>query len=274
VYPDVLVASGLFKRNSPFVSALAVIQRALYRSMTRIIVIGRDMEALVARASTSPRQIVRIPNWADADQVRPTPRDGNPLLAKLRLADKFVIQYSGNMGRTHGLECLADAADRLRGADDIHFLFIGTGAKKQWLERAVQERGLTNVTLLPYQPREALGVSLGACDLAIISFVAGMAGVSVPSRMYNVMAAGKPILAVADPESELARLVREEMIGWVTSPGDAAGIVDTILEAKRDVGQLAEMGQRARRAAETKYSYDLVIDSYRSVLGELLGSAD
>jgi glycosyltransferase involved in cell wall biosynthesis len=274
VYPDVLVASGLLKRNSALVGALALMQRWLYRSMTRIVVIGRDMEALVARASTSTQRIVRIPNWADLDNVRPTPRSSNPLLTKLGLTDKFVIQYSGNMGRTHGLACLTDAAQRLRNTDEVHFLFIGTGAKKRWLERAVEEQGLTNVTLWPYQPRDELGVSLGACDLAIISFAPGMSGLSVPSRMYNVMAAGKPILAVADPDSELAQMVREEMIGWVTSPGDAGGIMGAILEAKGDVARLAEMGGRARTAAEMKYSYGLVIDVYRSVLGELLARVD
>jgi glycosyltransferase involved in cell wall biosynthesis len=242
--------------------------------MTRIVVIGRDMEALVARSSISQRKIVRIPNWADADDIAPTPRSGNGLLAKLGLTDRFVIQYSGNMGRTHGLECLVDAAEGLRHEDDIHFLFIGTGAKKKWLERAVDDRGLTNVTLLPYQPRDALTVSLGACDLAVISFAPGMSGLSVPSRMYNVMAAGKPILAVADLESEIAWVVREEMIGWVTPPGDAAEIVSVILEAKSDGARLVEMGRRARTAAETKYSYDFVIDSYRSALGGLLAPVE
>jgi glycosyltransferase involved in cell wall biosynthesis len=271
VYPEVLVASGLFSERSTAVRLLAALQRVLYHWMDKIVVIGRDMELLVARrAAVADSKTARIPNWADLDDVRPTARDANPLIAQLGLAEKFIVQYSGNMGRTHGLESVIAAAERLRGNGEIHLLLIGGGAKKSWLEHAVVDRRLTNVTILPYQPRSAIGVSLNACDIALISFAPGMAGVSVPSRMYNVMAAGKPIVAVADPQSELAQLVREERIGWVTPPGDAERIASTIAEASSDRAALAEMGTRARAAAERKYSYNRVISAYRSVVSELL----
>ena len=275
VYPDVLVASGMFTRNSVLVRAIGALQRALYRHLDMIIVIGRDMESLITtRLPDSRRSIVRIPNWADADAVHPQRKAGNALLTKLGLADKFIVEYSGNMGRTHGLEALVAAAERFRSDESVHFLFIGDGAMKRWLERTVVERALSNVTVLPYQPREMLTVLLNACDIAIISFASGMAGVSVPSRMYNVLAAGKPIIAVSDEASELAQLVREEIVGWVVAPGDAIAIAGSITEAQRDKNRLVAMGQRARHAAETKYSYEAAIASYRSVLSELLHHLD
>ena len=135
--------------------------------------------------ATGEAVIELIPNWADLEDIAPSDRQENALLSTLGIADRFVVQYSGNIGRTHGIDTLLSAADRLRD-DRVQFLFIGDGA-----------------------------TSLNACDVAVVSLAPGMSGVSVPSRMYNILAAGKPIVAVADDESELARVVREEQVGWV-----------------------------------------------------------
>jgi colanic acid biosynthesis glycosyl transferase WcaI len=266
VYPDVLVATGWFSRGSLVTRMIRAIQRGLYRSMHKIVVIGRDMEALLGRQLIRRDRIVIISNWADLADVQPADRARNALLAQFGLADKFVVQYSGNMGRTHGLENLLEAIEKLRAHEGIHFLLIGSGAKKLWVEQRAAGRRLANMTVLPYQPRDALAISLNACDLAVISFAPGMAGVSVPSRMYNVMAAGKPILAIADPNSELAQVVREDDIGWVVTPDKPEEIVDAILAAKSDPSGLAAMGARARTAAEQKYRYDGSIASYRTLL--------
>jgi glycosyltransferase involved in cell wall biosynthesis len=271
VYPDVLVASGWTNRRSLVVRVTAILQRALYASMARIIVIGRDMGALVGRQVTRKDRIVRIPNWADIDEVRPSALSGNSLLARLGLADKFVAQYSGNIGRTHGIEHLVEAAASLRSDRSIHFLFIGNGAKRTWLQQEVKARGLANISVLPYQPRDDLSVSLGACDVAIVSLGEGMSGVSVPSRMYNILASGKPIIAVADADSELATVVREEGVGWIVPPARPAQIAAAILEAKLHPEQRTAMGTRGRTAAEQKYRYDQVIAAYRLLLSKLPG---
>jgi glycosyltransferase involved in cell wall biosynthesis len=260
----------VYARTSAAVRAIGTLQRWLYESMDLIIVIGRDMEALIAdRLRGSGKAPLWIPNWADVDAIRPEAKAGNLLLSTLGIGYKFVVQYSGNMGRTHGLESVLDTAELLRSDDRIHFLLIGTGAKRPWLERSAAERGLTNVTILPYQPRDRLRISLNACDVGIISFAPGMAGVSVPSRMYNILASGKPIIAVADDPSELARLVREEDVGWVVRPGDVGGIAAAIYEAKAVPALLARKGAHARNVAETKYTYERVISSYSSALSEV-----
>jgi glycosyltransferase involved in cell wall biosynthesis len=189
------------------------------------------------------------------------------LLAELGLGtNRFVVQYAGNMGRTHGIEVLLDAAVLLKEEAEYQFLFIGSGAKKSWLEEQVARHDLRNVTILPNRPRSDQNNFLNACDVAIISFLSGMAGVSVPSRMYNVMAAGKPIIAVCDSESELALVVREEDIGWVVPPGDAQAIAGVIRAAHSDRRRLTEMGERARVAAVTKYPLSRAVESYSELL--------
>jgi glycosyltransferase involved in cell wall biosynthesis len=269
VYPNVLTASGLTSRTGFLARCLRRMSQWLYGSARRTIVLGRDMKRLIeAEMRISGDRIAVIPNWADADAIHPTKRTENALLAELGLIDKFVVQYAGNMGYTHGLECLVDAMEKLRGDGDVFFLFIGSGVKKAWLEAKVRELALPNARVLGNRPRGDQPNFLNACDVAIITFVAGMAGVSVPSRMYNILAAGKPIIAVADDDSELAAVVRDERVGWVVPPGDADGIVQAVLAARRQPEALLDMGRRARVVAE-RYSLTSALEAYRRLLAGL-----
>jgi glycosyltransferase involved in cell wall biosynthesis len=211
-------------------------------------------------------RLVTIENWADLETIQPMPRANNPMLQRLGLQSKFIIQHSGTLGRIHGLADLVEAATRLGAQEAIQFLFIGSGTLLPRLVETVRKRRLSNIHILPAVSREALGASLSACDVAVISFIPGMVGISVPSRLYNIMAAGKPIIAVADSDSELANVVREEAMGWVVPPGHPAELAATILEAQADAERLAAMGRRARAAAEAKYSFPRALAAYRSVL--------
>ena len=267
VYPEVLIVTGMLRRSSFIARLLAWCHRRLFQGVNAIVVLGRDMQRLVERAS-APRhpRIALITNWADLEHIVPSPRAENRLLEKLGLDGRFVIQYSGNLGRTHGIETLLAAARLLKDDPTIHFLVIGSGAKKELLEESVRKEILANVTMLPPQERMELRDVLNACDVALIPFVPGMAGVSVPSRMYNVMAAGKPIIAVADEVSEIAMIVSEKKIGWLVPPDRPEKLVDVVQRAKLDTEELCEMGRRARAAAEREYRFDAVISSYRALL--------
>lgn len=274
VYPEALVNMGIATKNSLIIRVISSLTRHLYKRMARIVVLGRDMYALVRKKIESADQYVCIiPNWADVDMIMPSIRANNPILAQLGLTNKFIIQYSGNIGRTHGISYLVDCAEMLKNDKTVHFLIIGFGGKKNWLVRHVKERELYNVTVMNYQPRSELPISLNACDISLISFVPGMAGVSVPSRMYNVMAAGKPIIGIADADSELARVIHEEDIGWVIAPGHIDELRMAILEARDNPGRVAQMGQRARRAAEAKYSYERVNKAYIEMVDSLYEEA-
>ena len=270
VYPEVLVATGFFKADSVLIKAISGLTKILYRSVKKVIVLGRDMQSLVQKKiQKTDYSPVIIPNWGDIDLVTPQERNTNKQLDDLRLKDKFVIQYSGNMGRTHGVKEIVETAALLQEQKDFHFLFIGSGANRQWLDSRIRQGQLKNITLLPFCPREFLSTSLNACDVAIISFLPGMKGISVPSRLYNILAAGKPLIAVADEDSELAMVVREEHIGWVVAPGNAGEILKAIQKAHSNPEELKEMSKRARIAAETKYSFTQVIQSYRKLIDSL-----
>lgn len=274
VYPDVLTAAGMSREPSALTRFIGWATRRLYSAVDRIVVLGRDMQDLVwTRLRRRDDKVVIITNWADVDDIRPLGRGESRLLRDQGLTDKFVVQYAGNMGRTHGLEDVVQSARLLRARPDVHLLFIGSGAKRAWVERQAREEGLENVTVLGNRPRSEQPDFLNACDVAIISFVTGMAGISVPSRMYNILAAGKPIVAVADAHSELALVVREERVGWVVPPGNAQAIADAILEARSDPGRLREMSERARAAAERKYAEPTVLASYAALIRQLSSDA-
>jgi len=272
VYPESLVASGIICPTSIVTRILNRLNRWLYCEVKCISVLGRDMKSLVRkkRGGNHRNNILINRNWADLKQVSPNPRNQNPLLKELGLTHKFVLQYAGNMGHVHGIEDLLETARLLNLKNkDIHFLFIGFGAKQRWFESAVEENKLQNVTILPNRPRSNQHVFLNACDIAITAFVPGMTGVGVPSRMYNILAAGKPIIGAVDADSELALVILEEDVGWVVSPNQPEILADTIVKAQSNPNRLFQMGKRARAAAENKYSFQHAIESYRSMIRDV-----
>jgi glycosyltransferase involved in cell wall biosynthesis len=270
VYPDVLINAGVINSKGILARALNTLTKRLYLGVDRIVVLGRDMARLVCRKlGEKQRPVVIIPNWAELDLVVPQSRSQNALLQELGLSHKFVVEYAGNIGPLQDVETLLTSVTQLREREDIHFLFIGSGSRERALTAKAAEAGLTNLTFLGAKPRRDQPNFLNACDVILVSLVPGMTGVSVPSRMYNFMAAGKPVIAIVDDNSEIAKVVQEEQIGWVVPPGQPDKIVEAILEAQTDAGRLAEMGARARTVAETKYSFEHVISAYGSLIDGL-----
>ncbi len=266
-YPEILVAVGATKPNSFFVSFVNFVNRWVYKHAQEIIVMGRDMKELFERKTLGlDIPVVAIPNWADLETISPTERSTNPLLAELGISDKFTFMYAGNIGHPTDVETIIDAAEKLLDRDVFHFVFIGAGAKKPWLDAAVADGKLQNVTVLDYRPRSEQNVFLNACDVGLVALIKGMWGTAMPSRTYNIMAAGKPILALTDPGSELALVIDEEGIGIHIPPGDADLLVEKIVELHSRRDELAEMGHRARAAAEAKYSTQKAVSDYAKAL--------
>lgn len=266
-YPEILIAAGKSQPNSFVATTVSFFNRWLYKYASKIVVVGRDMEELVGKkAAGLDVPIVTIPNWAELESVTPAPRTSNQLLKQLNIEDKLVFLYAGNLGYPNDLESIVEVANRLRDQEDVHFVFLGAGVKRRWLEAAVADQALNNVTLLEPRPRSEQNIFLNACDVAVVSLVRKMVGVSMPSRTYNILAAGKPILALTEGGSELARVVEEEKVGWITPPNDPDALMETILTILRERSRLRDMGASARSAAVTKYSLELAIEKYRQVI--------
>lgn len=273
VYPEVLSVTGLAHSQSLVYRLMQEVNRLIYGQASRIITLGRDMQKLVETKLTQPVEgkLICIPNWAETEIIYPVDKQNNSLLQRLNLVDKFVVLYAGNMGRTHDLKILLDAAETLSDTQpQIHFLLIGAGAQKQDVKARVQDQHLPNVTVLSYLPHEQKNVTLNSCDVGIISFLPGMTGVSVPSRMYNQMAAGKPLIAIADNESELAQVIQEEGVGWLVSPQDDDQLVKLLTQIMNDSELCNDMGHKAAQAVLCKYQLKHAVSKYQSLFRELI----
>jgi len=154
VYPETLIATGLLGQRNIVARVFFFMNKILYRSFERIVVLGRDMDQLVKnKLGRSNKHVTIIPHWADLNLVKPAPKANNVLLRELGLTDKFIIQCAGNMERAQGIENLFKAVEMLKNEKDIHFLFIGSGAKRSWMDREICDKELYNVTILDQRSR-------------------------------------------------------------------------------------------------------------------------
>jgi len=268
-YPEILIAAGKAGDKSLIVKFLGFWNRWLYKHAARIIAVGRDMrELLEAKTQGLDVPISVIQNWAELETVEPRPRSENPLLKDLGLCDRFVLLYAGNMGYPNDIETILAAAKILNTEPEnrIHFVFLGAGVKLSLIKRSVVENDLSNITILDPRPRSEQIVFLNACDAALVSLVSKMKGVSMPSRTYNILAAGKPIVAITESESEVDLVIKDDDVGVNCEPGDVDGLLNALHDLARDPEALTAMGNRARAAALEKYSLETALSAYRRAL--------
>lgn len=221
LYPELAVAFGVLGPRSPATWLAERVSRAALRGADAVVVPGEPMKARVAAKGVDPARVHVLPNWADGADVRPVPPDANAFRRGLGLGDRRVVLYSGNLGRAHDLETLVELARRCRDRDDVAFVFVGGGARRDVVEAAARE--LSNVRLLPFVARDRLAESLSAGDVHLVSQTPETLGLMEPSKLYGILAAGRPALYVGPPDSEVARTIVREGAGAVVANGDVEG---------------------------------------------------
>jgi colanic acid biosynthesis glycosyl transferase WcaI len=265
IFPDVAIQLGRLT-NPAAVIILRSLSRRLFGAAERVVSIGRDMDRRLVALGVTPERIVTIQGWADVTVVRPLDRPSG-LRREWGLEDRFVVMPSGNVGLSQDLETLLETAALLADRTDIAFLVVGEGAARPRLEREARSRGLENVIFRPYQPKALLSESLGAADLHLVSLRRGLAGYMVPSKVYGILAAGKPIVAAVEEGSETALVLEEYGCGRRVEPGDPAALAAAILGMRE--APLQEIGRRARTAAEERYNRTRASSAYLSLLEEV-----
>ena len=244
----------------------------LARKADRIVSIGETMRRrLIEGKGSDPERTVIIPNWVDCSDIVPGSKE-NTFSRATKLTNRFVVMHSGNIGLSQGLEVLIDAAQDLKEYDNITFVFVGDGVKKVALERRVQELGLKNVQFLPYQPKERLKESFATADVFIVSLKRGLAGYIVPSKLYGILAAGKPYVAAVEEESEVTAITRKYECGLLADPANASDLADKIRTLYTDRELAHWMGSNARRAA-LEYDQAVQVRAYYNLFRELVGKA-
>lgn len=246
------------------------INALMFRALNAVIVIGRDSEKLLLRyRAMTPDKIRFIPNWTTLmPGIRAVDPD-NPF--RKAIGARFVVGLSGNLGFTHDPDIVFEAARLLRGEGDIHFLLSGWGMGFDRLREMQSTDRLANVTLVDRVADSDLDALLSSADIWLIPYRKNVAGVSVPSRFYNLLAAGRPVILISEPEAEAALTVKENGLGWVVAPGRPDQLADAIRLAPRS--QDAAMAERAVAAART-FSPELALGSYAALVAELLCNRD
>ncbi len=264
VYPDIAVALGTLRPRSPVTKALEWISTQALRRCDRIVVLSESMRQRIAAKVGDPRasRIDVIHNWADGTAIRPFTEAGNPFVEKHNLGEAFVVLFSGNLGRVNEFSTVLEAARLLRDRTDIVFLFVGDGAKKSDISEFRRKHALDNVKLLPYEPRDLLRFSLAAGNALLVTLADGLAGLSVPSKAYAIMAAGRPLLFVGDRHSEIAGIVTENRCGAVVPTGDSNGLVRVIEEWSSEKSKAEDLGSAARVLFEERFDREHAVNLY------------
>lgn len=267
IYPQAAVNAGKL-RPGPLLSALERVERLMYRLSDVIVVNAEAAGRRLRERGVAGHKIEVISNFVDVDAVRPGPRR-NGLSTELGLDAAFVVGYAGNIGWAYDWPLVLDVAKRLRHRGDIRFLVVGDGVAKAETVAAAQAQGLGNLTFLPFQPRSRLGEVRAATDVQIIPYRPGAAQASMASKLYEIMASGRPVWAAAEADTDLARLVADTDCGVVTAPGDPAAAAAALSALADDQERRRRLSDRGRAAAVARFSREAAVDAWERLFCRL-----
>jgi glycosyltransferase involved in cell wall biosynthesis len=272
VFPE--VAERVNRLDSRvLVSTLRRLVGLYLKRADRIVAIGETMKQRLVEKGAPSDRITVIPNWVDTKEITPQPRD-NPWAREHGFVDGFVVMHSGNIGHAQDLDSLVRAATFLRDLDELRIVIAGFGARHAELTALARRLEVTSaVSFLPYQPREMLAQSLSSADLHFVGLAKGLSGFVVPSRMYGILAAGRPALVAADQDSETVHIVRDAGCGLVLPPGRPDLVADAIRDAVEGRYALDEMGAAGRAYVEREADREIAFALYRRVVSEAVASS-
>jgi glycosyltransferase involved in cell wall biosynthesis len=270
IYPETAVELGVPFMSGPVAASLAALRNATLREAAATVVVGDLMGHKVKTLGAPAERIHVIANWCDDEDIRLVANADNPLRQEWDLADKFVLGYSGNLGRAHEFATVLAAAERLRDEPRVAFLMIGGGKRFDELAAAVQARGLAGAfRFLPYQARTLLSYSLGSADAHWVSLDPRLEGLMVPSKFYGIAAASKPIVVIGDPNGELGRLVQRNACGFAVAPGDSESLAAALRQLLNAPQTVSEMGARARQMLDAHFTRRQGLARWRRMLDRL-----
>lgn len=274
LYPEVAGELGVaLARGVPGRILRALRDRSLRRADVNVV-IGERMAERLAAQGLAPSALRLVQNFAIDDAGEACPFRTSPLRAAWGFeAEDFVVAYSGNLGLAHDVDTLLKAAERLKRASRIKFLFVGGGALRDRISNQAALRDLSNIVLQPYQPRRNLTQSLGAADIHWLSLRPKLEGLIVPSKLYGAAAVGRPVLAIGDMDGEAGRLVRRHGFGCAVAIGDDAELAKLILRLSQSPEEVAAMGKAARRFSAQVWGRRRALAAWRGLAKDLVAAA-
>ena len=253
IYPDIVERSNRFKVFKPLFILWRWINGRVYKNASVVITLGEKM-ALTIRRQVPRLQfdIKIIPNYSDPIRIKPIPKEENWFAQRYNLTDKFVVLYSGKMGLGHDIETILKAAKLLASYEDIIFLFIGQGPGYNLVQEFMKRENLPNILLLPLQPEEVFPFSIAVGDIGIVSIQKGMENLMMPSKLYDMMAAGLAIIGISEGENDLRDTIERCNIGINEPSGDWENLVEDIIFLKNNP-EILSLYKRNSRESVIKY---------------------
>jgi colanic acid biosynthesis glycosyl transferase WcaI len=230
------------------------------------VLIGDRMREHLAARGIPEIKLCVIENWADEGAIQPKATSASGLRGRLGLLDRFVVCYSGNLGRAHEFDTLLGAAQALKEEPRFIFLIIGGGAKMELLKRSVGSLALDNFRFLPYQSRDTLEDSLAAADVHLVSLLPALEGLIVPSKFYGILAAGRPLIFIGDADGDIGHAIDRAQCGRRVGVGDSIALSDALRSLAAQPETMAQMGAQARRLVCEAYGQNRAIERWVVVI--------
>jgi len=273
LFPEIAVALGQPKLPPVAVGLLRWMRNRASRRADMNVAIGEGMRELLVREGVPPARVEVVANWSHEDAIRPLAPGDSRLRARLGLQDRFVVGYSGNLGRAHEWKPLFEAASQLAtGTVPVAFLVGGGGHGYDALRREVERTGLDNIQFQPYHPMEYLSDSMAAADLHLVSLRPELEGLIVPSKFFGIAAAARPVAFVGDTSGELARLIVDNDCGVVVPAGRGDLLAQAILELAADPVRVRRLGGNARRLLDARFSRAAAHERWHHLLAAVAGA--
>lgn len=268
---DAALDLGMLKGQDRVRRLLYRIEHLQMRGFDRVSTISEQMRQRIVKKEINEKHTRLLPNWAETEFVIPLPCDNEVRKEFGAGACDLLVMHAGNMGEKQGLDLMLNAAERLKEHEEIRFVMVGAGTARERLERLSRERGLHNVHFFPVQPLERLPRMLAAADVHLVVQRREAADLVMPSRLTNILSAGRPSIATADPDTALYEVVNGHDCGIVTTPGSAEELAESIITLAGDANLRKHLGENARRYAESYLDKDKVLSEFEDELRKLVG---
>jgi len=275
LYPDLPAAAGMLSRRGLLFRILDRVDKWALDHADRVVALGRCMHARILQKGVRRERLSTIPPWSDPREVAfrlpdglstealPTLSASPPMpVAEVNYRDRwgignrFVIQYSGNLGMGHDVDTVCQAMLTTKEDDGIRWVFVGDGVRRPELRRFIDKHEIRNVIVQPYEPRAHLGSLLALADVHLVTMSPSFEGIILPSKFFGALAAGRPTIFIGPQWTEVALIIADHRCGFVVDNGDHVGLVDVIQRLRLDVGEALAMGVRARRALESSFTME------------------
>ena len=281
LHPEAEKAIGMIRGDRPQGRLLQRLADWSYRRATFTVDLGPYMKERIRAKGVPDERLHTIPVWNKKDEVYPIPDEENPLVEEVGLDDKFVVMYSGNAGLGHRFDEVLGAARHFDGRnDDIHFLFVGSGPRREEIEAFAERHALSNLTYLDYFPRDQIKYSLSLADVHLLTLRRSFSGIAVPGKLYGILAAGRPVLMVGPEASDSADTIQRHEVGAVVDPGqhDGSGaateaVIETIEALYEDPDRRHALGERGREVFLDHFEQATCCDQWARLVRAEIGGA-